>query len=378
MMKYISALFLVLLLAPFAFSQSEVLEMIQRSDEGKEVLNAIYLDVALDGSKLNAATVKSRLNILRNYGLDFAKRLKGVGAKNHKDCKRDLKALGSRFHDFTLRTVALQREYKLAKKEDKISEVAVKRAEQDLNIYKRFVRMNHDNHQGWRKFWGTLVDEYKKANSIINRVRTHIRSLHRAHTNAALVELPGDYVQAMTEITTEFQNIGDGLFGVKPVLSNLLQVISNKKHLYNKSTRRQIRFLIANVSEFLHDLSYKFQEEQEHEENLFGEIKNMFNDGIVATKRVVDQMKIGRKAAITKVAWLESAVKEGDHITIMAKNIVDVKRKECKHVGSTVSLLKSRNIRFLRVLSQLQEVLNNRFGELRSFFIQKIENSSDS
>ncbi len=66
-MKYLSGLFLVLLIAPIALAQSDAIEMIQKAPEGKEILDNLFLDVSLEGRRINIGGVRARLNAIAKY-----------------------------------------------------------------------------------------------------------------------------------------------------------------------------------------------------------------------------------------------------------------------------------------------------------------------
>jgi len=58
-MKYISALFIILLIfIPISLAQSEVMEMIEKSPEGKEVLDSIFLQASIEGPNIDIGEVK--------------------------------------------------------------------------------------------------------------------------------------------------------------------------------------------------------------------------------------------------------------------------------------------------------------------------------
>ena len=63
-MKYLNIFFLVVLLSPFAYSQTdEAIMMLQKTPEGKDVLDSIYLQVSMEGPILKLRMLEIDLRL---------------------------------------------------------------------------------------------------------------------------------------------------------------------------------------------------------------------------------------------------------------------------------------------------------------------------
>jgi len=372
-MKYISALFLVLLLAPLAFTQSDVLEMIQKTEEGKEVLDNIFLDVALEGARLNAASVGARLNALAKGARAQRTSLAAAGAENRRTCRTNLKALRSRFHDFALRMTATARTLRATRALLKGRTVMYSRVNEELGHYRRFSSMNSGNRKGWNTFWTTSTKALRNVAGLIARVRTQVSSLHRQHRKSALVELPETYANALTEISNEFENTHDNLMGFRPIVANLLEIVRSPVHIRRRVSRQQLRALLGRLAEQFHDQVNTFTEENEHQEGLFDGMSSLLQDSVVRSQKLAAGIRAQQASAQHKIKWLQTAVKGSAHVTDLARSIVDLTARECRNVNQQVIRSRTRAANFLGVCGQVQEVLNQRFGSLKSFFVERTQ-----
>jgi hypothetical protein len=352
--------------------------MIQKTDEGKEVLDAIFLDVALVGPNLNAASVASRLNSLANYVKKAKQGVSLAGKLNKKECKASLQALRSRFHDFTLRLTHARRTLRHAEKISKRRAVVIARANEELGNYSKFAAFNRSNRRHWKKFWGATTKGAKIVSGLIARVRTHVAQLHRQNKRAALIELPASYNTALSEITSEFESNMDNLGGLRPIIASLLELAMKTKTLRKKGTRRAFRQLLGRLAEKFHDDINTFEEENEHQTGLFDGLSSLFDDSVNRSQRVVAGLNALQKASAGKIDWFKYGVRGAQFLADASTNIVDLKAKECRNVSDVVHSTSLKYRRFLNVVGQVQEVLSDRFHTLRSFIEQASNTEPES
>lgn len=369
-MKNISALFLVLLIAPIAYSQTDILELIQKTDEGKEVFDSIYLDVTLSGD-LNSSLVGSRLRTLSNAARSQRTELSAAGKANKKECRNTLRHLNARYHDFNERVASTGRILSGTRKLRARRATLLSRAEEERGHEVRFANMNAENRAGWRNFWKHVTGGAKAVNAIIARIATQVSFLHRKHRSSALIELPASYNNALNEISSDFEKINDKLGGFRPIVENLLEIVKSPKHLRLRNTRKSVRRLLAKLSEWFHDQTNVYSEENEHQEGLFDGVATLFQDAVSRSNGAIKHLVSLQKGSDHKIKWLEAHVRGSTHLSNMARELVDHKSNECRHINDLVHRGKLRYSRIIAAAGQVQEVIVDRFGALRGFFVQQ-------
>jgi len=151
-MKTISALFLFFLLAHVSLAQKDIVELLEKSAEGKEVLNNLLLQVSVNG-KFNigkvSTTLKSMDAMVRNA---MEARNKAV-ASEKKSCTSDIAAVKGRFHDLTVRALTVNRALDATRLRQKRRGLFLSRAGEELEHYKSFRTMMNKNGKAWAKFY---------------------------------------------------------------------------------------------------------------------------------------------------------------------------------------------------------------------------------
>ncbi len=370
-MRIISAIFLVLLCVPFVFSKTDIMELLQKTPEGQEILDHIMLDVSLDGRRLNARAVAFRLKQMAKgvrKSRIFAYKIKKMA---HKFCRKFMGAAKSRYHDFVIRFAAFKREIITTRSVLAGRIIYIKRFRRETAIYKKFFDMNRENQRAWHRFWKKGRRIFKTLRGIIFRLRTHIHRLHRRHRRHAFIELPSDFKGALSEITSEFEKTTDGLDGLRPVVANLLEIVSSKRHLRKKKSRRFVRRLLRKLAMFLYNKSLMYAEEQEHQKNLFSSVGGLFLDRLRRNKGVLRSYIRLQKAEKSKEKWLRYAIRGIKHLLHLSSAVLKAKLRECHLAKRTAA----KNIHRLRRIAmftyQCKVVLASRFKVFRGAVLKR-------
>jgi ribosomal 50S subunit-associated protein YjgA (DUF615 family) len=373
----ISALFLVLLIAPFAFAQSDIIEMIQKSEEGKEVLDNVYIQTSLNTEGFNVKHVSSALKAMDRYirkslkdDAALAKRLAG-------QCRANVRSTGGRFHDMTVRAVAIKRHLDRTNRHQNLRSLALKRANEELSQYSRFYTMTHHNSQAWTKFWKRSQKNVRSVANLMAQVGSQVKRVHRSAQKAAFVQLPEYYTASLTEIRTQFENTFDNFDGLRPVMADLLEIASEAKHMTNSVARLRVRSLIRHILVRLHDQLNHFEEEHSAQTAMFAALENLFEDALQRGQKVAGALLASSKYANRKVKWLTQAVAGSDTLASDARTIVDLVVRECAHVKHAMGRAHDRNVNVLSVISQVEEVVADRWGSLHGYFLQKMQTALD-
>jgi len=223
----------------------------------------------------------------------------------------------------------------------------------------------------WRKFWATEQKNLKRVGGLIARVRTHVAQLHRKNKKAALVELPATYNSALAQISSEFEQSMDNLNGLRPAVSNLLEIVKSPKHLRRKATRRSVRRMLSRLAEHFHDDMNAFGEENEHQRALFSGLKNLYADSVFRGKKTLQGLAAYNKAITHKVRWLQRAIRGSAHLVKSSRNISDLKRAECRNVRHMINVNSVRLGRVIMASSQALEVIADRFHTFKKAILKR-------
>jgi len=372
-MKYLSALFLVLLLAPFAFTQSEI-ELIEKSPEGKEVLEGLFLEISMGGPDIDINRVRQRLRALETHAKNLAHYVKDSSKQEKQRCRADLQNVGGRAHDLATRSAAVQRSYEHSQRKQKGRATVLNRASEELSHLQAFRQLIVTNGNAWSKFWKSAVTNMRKAVALLSQAKAHVRALHRTARKGALIEIPNTYTTALNEISAEFENTYDNLGGLRPVISNLLQILrdTTTQQIQLKTVRASLRTLLGKVQHHLRNTFLSFEQENEHQTALYSELQTLYDDAIKSATRRLQRLGQSAENSEKKLSHFQRAVEFSSSLADQARFVVTLMKKECNRILGTNKGLRNHVRTTLQYVDQVLEVVNDRWPSLRSFFQEKM------
>jgi chromosome segregation ATPase len=248
-----TCLFLIFLIAPLAFCQHEILNMLDNTPEGKEVLDALFIQTKLMGENLDAASLRQFLNA--NYKRVQSE--KAATSQHHKkrsaECKSDLKQLAAFLHEHEDRQLELKRRVEFIKRASKVNKGFLERADEELTNYKKFEGYIKQNKAAWSTYYKTVTTNFNKVSEILKNALSALRP----KKGAAFVEVQEEtFSTSLAEIRLQVEATDAEFVGMGPILSNLVEIMAeavNKTEVRQK-TRELVHLLIDNVRDRLEEL----------------------------------------------------------------------------------------------------------------------------
>jgi hypothetical protein len=356
------------MLAQYAFASKDIISFIQKSDEGKEVMDHLFLEVALKGADFNEKVVN---HILKEMGdiirINIAERAKVIKA-DAKVCAADIKKTKTTFTSIARKALAAHRHLEGTKNRQKRRTVFLTRAEEELAHYKAFKTWVEKNAKAWKKYYATTSDNLQKVVGLLSRASSHIKSLKN---DAALIELPGVYKSSLSQLSSEFDGTNDNLGGLRAVISNVFELVQKKEHISHADFRHKARSIIRHIIDRIGDFQNELAEENEAQVGLFDSLGNLFNDAVQRSNKVTSALAKQAKEAAQKITWLTVAVKGSKSLANQAKSVVQQLAAECRYHKSKAYRHDVREGKMLSVIDNLRDVIADRWGPLHTFFTQK-------
>jgi len=369
-MKFTSAIFLLLILVQFAYTSKskQVLELIQNSEEGKEILDKIFLQTSLTGKKLDAKTVNAILNNIKSSTQGINKERTSLQAKGVKTCKSEITSMSNIFHDLTGRALTAHRHTEQAKNRQSRREIFLSRANEELEHYQTIRGFIRDNHKIWKKFHTGVKASQNNVIDWLTRANEHVRDLGKS----AFVELPGTYKSNLVQITADFEQLEDNLNGLKPVISNLLQLL-NTNNVSKSDFRQKIHSIIRHLIEAIGDFKRQQEEENEFRESLYTSMETLLTDAVTNADKVAKGLKKLTKEAEKKIKLLKDNASWSNQLAKEAKTVVDQRADECRLFSTFNARQEIHHAKKLSAITNIQDILSDRFGALSKLIEEKYE-----
>lgn len=326
---------------------------------------------------MEVARVRGALKVIdadtRRHANDRHKALKLAKA----ECASDLKAVKERFHDLTGRALAVQRALDSTSKRQRRRAVTLNRATEELQGYQRFRALLNQSGAAWEKFFKRTQQNVQTVLRLLNKAESQLDSIKADYKKAALIQLPSSYTTSFTEIKSEFENTFDNLEGLRPVISSLLEIMNTAAHVSHAQARHSIRSLLRHLRERLQDRLSELEEENEHQIGLYDQLVKLFDDAVKRSSIVVKNLTEAVQRNSKVIANLAKGVNGAHLLAESARVVVDLRAQECRGYVRDNQRADIRTKAVLDVVSNLQDVLADRWSTLHGFFLQQFESEDN-
>jgi len=352
-------------------SQDDLLKMMDQSKEGRDILNAIYLQLHTAGANLERGKIMEVLTTAKQNA-DKSQRRQGKKLKRHKvSCKREKALLrnhtnANETHEYTVNRHLNANAHALRKNQQFID-----RSKKELEAYVALSNLLKANRQQWGLFVKGRISRMGKVIKILRKARRHLISQHKIAMGSEFVEVSADYLTSFNEIRGEFANIEDHFDGLRPIITNLIQSSATPavvgKNVLRSRLIRLLKVIIKNIRKRRDVL------EQYHEgaESIFEALLKSFDENKTRVTKLLERLAHEKNLLDKRQAALGEGLKRAHGITVLATTAEAIRSRQCRRVvvrnaRLRVSIQKIRNI-----VAQIEEILQERFGKLKSFFLER-------
>lgn len=366
----LSATFLILLIVPFTFCSTEYLEMIQKTPEGKEILDTLLIQSKLLGANLDVGAVRAVLTTFQKGDASARNATAEINARFTQECEHSKAALIANLDESRSKAHVLERHNNAATRNLKRNDLKVERAQEEYDNYVKFQGIMKINKDSWTDFYSKVSENYKIIQGLLQQIGSALRHLNRAGENTAFVELPADYHTTLNQVKIQIVGDFDSVEELKPILTNMLEVMADSKAVQKPSVRGVLRRLFDEVSERFRDRVEQLEDENEFQVSMFDNFEKSFIANAANAKKTLDIVVKAKDKLAKKTEQIGQAITIAASITQKAENILSLKVNECLFFeeGKKHFSIKKNKVR--SIISALTDIVNNRFPVLHSF-IQK-------
>lgn len=361
-----TALFLIFLIAPLAFAQHEILNMLDTTPEGKEVLDALFIQTKLMGDNLDAASLRLFLNANYDRIQKEKSQAKAFLKQRQAECKSDLKKLKSLLHEHEDRQLNLKRRLEFVSRSAKINGNFLQRATEELDNYRKFEGYIKQNRAAWSTYYTTVTKNFNKVSEILKNALAATRKTK----GASFVEVPEEsFSTSLAEIRLQVEATDAEFIGMGPILSNLVEIMAEAsgKSDVREKVRNLIRALIDHVRDRLEELDY----ENEHQSALFEHLEKTFHENVKRSEKEVETLSTTQKAITARSTTIKKAYTHSTELNDKVEKIHDIRAKECQNYkdGRHASEIRREKVR--SIITQVEEIIINQTSSVKSFFLQR-------
>jgi hypothetical protein len=366
-----SALFIIFLLTASALaSQENLLELMDQSKEGRDILNAIYLQLHTTGPHLQRGKIVELLTTCKQNANKSENQQKQRLARTRRNCKSDLAALKKNVNDNEKHAYTINRHLNANRHAITKNQQFIDRSTNERNSYQALSNLVKANRAHWNAFINGRLQRQAAAIRLLKRARRHLVNAHKAAMGTEFVEISPEVITNLAELRVEFTNTEDHFDGLRPIIANLLQNMAAPvvgKNVLRSRLIRILRTIIKAIGK-RRDL---LEQQNEAANSVFEALLKSFAENNTRVQKLLERLSHEKNLLGRRQSALNDSYKRAQNITVLSQKARHIRRRQCRGVKVRNAKLHVRTQKVRNVVAQIEEILQERFGALKTFFVER-------
>jgi len=319
-----------------------------QSKEGRDILNAIFLQLHTTGAHLQRGKIIELLTTAKQNANKSENRQKERLARLRAQCTSDLRLLNAHLsqnekHEFTINRHLNANQHAINKNQQFIT-----RSTNEKNNYVALKNLVKANRAAWRSFVNGRMARQTAIIRLLKNARKQLINAHKAALGTEFVEVKPEVISALSELRVEFTNTEDHFDGLRPIIANLLQNMSNAvvgKNVLRSRLINLLKLIVRAVGQ-RRDL---LEQQNEAANAIFEALLKTFNENITRVDKLLERLSHEKNLLSKRGLALTDSLARAQRITRLSVRAASTKNRACHQI-------KVRNAR-LHVATQKLETL---------------------
>jgi hypothetical protein len=366
-----SALFIIFLLTASALaSQENLLELMDQSKEGRDILNAIFLQLHTTNPNLQRGKIIELLTTCKQNANKSENQQKQRLTRARANCKADLAVLKRSVNDNEKHAYTINRHLNANRHALTKNQQFIERSTNEKNSYEALSNIVKANKAGWNTFINGRLQRFAKVIKLLKRARRHLINAHKAAMGSEFVEISPEVITSLAELRVEFTNTEDHFDGLRPIIANLLQNMAAPvlgKNVLRSQLIRILRTIVKAISK-RRDL---LEQQNEGANSIFEALLKSFAENITRVKKLLERLSHEKNLLGKRQSSLNDSHKRAQGITALSQKAAHIRGAQCHRVKLRNARLHVAIQKIRNVVAQIEEILQERFGALKTFFVER-------
>jgi len=334
-------------------------------------MNALFLQVQMKGSNLQQGDVYKVLKFSRDRADKLETSVTKKKKRNKKSCQTDLK-------DFALKTAENQKwEFTITRHVNNNERQATRlknfidRVTQEQEDYTSLQNLINAAWAKWKKFQTKALASLKKIQAGLKKARQSLKSLDEQ--GAAMVQLSegSQFFTNLNEIRVDFEGNSVNLEGFRPIITKLLELMTKSEAVNKPLVRRKLRDVLKKISRQIRERRNEIKAVNERQNAIFTAIIESYKENLLRIKKLLARLNKEADHLQKRSLELKDSQSQARQISTVAKNIFTARKRQCVAYAERVARMSVSIARIRNIVAQIAEILAERFGALKSYFIQR-------
>jgi len=365
-----SSIFIILLLAASTLaSHDTVLEMIDQSKEGRDILNAIFLELHTAGPNLQTGKILEVLKTCKSNASKSENQQIQRLARSAKNCVADHNLLHKHVSANEKAEFTISRHLNANNHAVHKNQQFIDRSKDEFNSYGGLNNLLKANKAQWNTFINGRLGRLTNIVKLLKRARKQLVLSHKA-AMGSFIEMKPEFTNSLSELRVEFTNTEDHLEGLRPIISSLLETMRSVAVSKNVIRSRLIRIL-KSVVKSIHSQRDILEQQNESANALFDALMKSFAENQIRVTKLVERLSHEKGLLGKRQVSLNDSRTRANRITVLSESAAHIRQTQCHRMKLRNSRLHVSTQKVKNVVAQIEAILQERFGALKTFFIER-------
>jgi len=344
--------------------------MIEKEPEGKQLMDALFLQVQMKGANLQQGDIYKVLKFTRDRADKLESSIEKKKKKKKALCKSDLQDFSSKVLQNQKWEFTIGRHVENNERQATRLKTYIDRVTQEQEDYQALENIIQAAWGKWKDFQLKALAALKKVLQGLKKARNSLKSLEE---QGALVQLSegSQYFTALNEVRVDFEGNSVNLEGFRPIITKLLELMANTEAINKPLVRRKLRDVLRKISRQLRERRNEIKAINERQNAIFSALIESYKENLLRIKKLLARLNKEAEHLQKRGTELKDSNTQARKITIVSKDIFTTRKRQCIAGAERVARLyvgiqKTRNI-----VAQIGEILAERFGALKTFFVER-------
>ena len=179
-----------------------------------------------------------------------------------------------------------------------------------------------------------------------------------------------EYLSSLSELRSEFTNTEDHLDGLRPIITSLLETMRSRQVGKNVIRVRIIKLMKEIVKRINHSRDL-LEQQNESANALFEALIKNFDENKTRVTKLLQRLAHEKTLLSRRMASLTDSKNRANRITVLSESVAEIRNNQCKRIQVRNARLHVSTQKIRNVVAQIESILQERFGALKTFFVQR-------
>jgi len=241
----------------------------------------------------------------------------------------------------------------------------------EFNSYDQLSNLIVANRGKWNEWHSNSLSNMNKVLTALRRARKILRNAQRVAHGSAFIELKGEDLTALSEIRVEITSTNDEFDGLRPIITSLLQTMSEVPQIGKSEIRRRVLRVLKALIKTMQAGRDRLERRNEGAQALYEALLKNFAENKTRCQKLERRLVSERDVLVKRQVALSDSLKRARNITRLSKQVFQVRHRQCRSSKRRNARLFVRLQKMRNIVAQIEEILQERFGNMKSYFIER-------